>query len=155
MSFSAPHRTSDVLPEPDRTPAILIHVSPLLGFVLPAIGALLGPVAAWLLYRDRSAALDDHGKEAVNFQVSVWLYHAVAAVAAFTLFSFGVIGTAVTGGADGGALTLLGGLGAFIGFYLPVLALLSVVPFIFMLVAVMRVSGGQHYHYPLSIRFLR
>lgn len=143
------------LAEAERPPALVLHLSPLLGFVLPPIGALLGPIGAWLYYRDRSAALDEQGKEAVNFQLSVWLYHLAAGVVAFVLFSLGLFGTAVTGGADGGTLAVLGGLGAFFGFYLPVLALLSIVPFIFMLVAVLRVSGGQPYRYPLSLRFLR
>ena len=155
MSSPAPQPAAPYLPDSDRTPAVLIHLSPLLGFVLPAIGALLGPVGAWLLYRDRSAALDAQGKEAVNFQLSVWLYHLLAGTLAFVLFSLGVFGTAVTHGADGGAFAVLRGLGAFFGFYLPVLAVLSVIPFIFMLVAVMRVSAGQPYRYPLSIRFLR
>ncbi|MFD2609306.1 DUF4870 domain-containing protein [Deinococcus taklimakanensis] len=155
MSLPTAPTPLPTLAEADRTPALVIHLSPLLGFVLPPIGALLGPIGAWLLYRDRSAALDEQGKEAVNFQLSVWLYHLVAGAAAFFLFSLGLFGTAVTGGADGGAFAVLGGLGAFFGFYLPVLALLSLVPFIFMLLAVLRVSGGQRYRYPLTIRFLR
>lgn len=39
--------------------------------------------------------------------------------------------------------------------FLPVLLIVSVVPFVFMILAVVRVSAGQAYHYPLSIRFLK
>ncbi|MBX8467306.1 DUF4870 domain-containing protein [Deinococcus sp. RIT780] len=125
-------RPLPVIPEPDRTPAIITHLSPLAGLLLPTLGNVLGPLVAWLAFRDRSGALDEQGKEALNFQLSFWLY-----------------------GLGVGALAFLGTLGAFFLFFLPVMAVLGLVPFVFMIVAVVRVSAGQPYRYPLSIRFLR
>ncbi|MFC4639685.1 DUF4870 domain-containing protein [Deinococcus hohokamensis] len=152
MSVTAP------IPELERTPAIVTHLSPLLGFVLPGIGALLGPVAAWLYYRDRSPMLDEQGKEAVNFQISVWLYSAVLTVVAFALFSLGLLGGAV-GGASGhpeaGAAAVFGALAGFFLVFLPVLLVLGLLPLILMLVAVVQVSAGRPYHYPLTLRLLR
>lgn len=153
--MSAP--TSSI-PESERTPALVTHLSPLLGFVLPGIGALLGPVAAWLYFRDRSRLLDEQGKEAVNFQISVWLYNTVIGLVAFGLFSLGVIGGAV-GSAAGqpavGAFAALGLFGAFLLFFLPVLLVLALLPLILMLMAVIHVSGGRPYRYPLTLRLLR
>ncbi|GAA5436483.1 DUF4870 domain-containing protein [Deinococcus aquaticus] len=148
-------RPLPVIPESDRTPAIITHLSPLAGFVLPTLGNVLGPLVAWLAFRDRSGALDEQGKEALNFQLSFWLYGLVVGVLAFVLFSAGLIGGAAAGTPDLGALAFLGTFGAFFLFFLPVMAVLGLVPFVFMIVAVVRVSAGQPYRYPLSIRFLR
>lgn len=151
-------RSPLTIPEPDRTPAIVTHLSPLAGFLIPTLGNLLGPLVAWLAFRDRSRALDEQGKEALNFQLSWWLYSLVLGVLAFVLFSLGLLGGAVgaaAGAPDLGAFAFLGSFGAFFLFFLPVLLIVSVVPFVFMILAVVRVSAGQAYHYPLSIRFLK
>ncbi|MFB9991797.1 DUF4870 domain-containing protein [Deinococcus oregonensis] len=158
MSLSPPPHSAPTLPEPERTPAILIHLSPLAGLLLPTLGNLLGPLLAWLVYRDRSRALDGQGKEALNFQLSLWLYGAVITVLAFGLFSLGLVGGAVgaaVGSPDAGALAFFGAFAAFFAFYLPILLVLFLLPLVLMLVAVVRVSSGQAYRYPLTIRFIR
>ncbi|GGM14076.1 DUF4870 domain-containing protein [Deinococcus aerophilus] len=158
MSVPGPTRLPPTLPEADRSGALLIHLSPLAGFLLPTLGNVLGPLIAWLALRDRSRALDDQGKEALNFQLSMWLYGVIIGVLVFVLFSLGIVGGAVgaaAGSVDAGAFVFLGSLAAFVVFFVPLLLLLSIVPFIFMIVAVVRVSAGQLYRYPLSIRFVR
>ncbi len=153
-SYSVP----TMLPEPERTPAILIHLSPLAGLLLPTIGNLLGPLLAWLVYRDRSRTLDAQGKEALNFQLSLWLYGVIITVLAFGLFSLGLVGGAVSaavGSPDAGAFAFFGAFAGFFAFYLPIMLVLFLLPLILMLIAVVRVSGGQAYRYPLTIRFIR
>ena len=104
-----PRASPGLIPEPDRTPALIIHLSPLLGLVLPALGNVLGPLAAWLAYRDRAPVLDQQGKEALNFQLSVWLYAFLTGLLFLALFSLGLLG-GVFGAAAGsphlGALAL-------------------------------------------------
>ena len=49
--------------------AILLHI--------PVASAIIAPLAAlvlWLMKRDESHFLDDHGKEALNFQISILIY---------------------------------------------------------------------------------
>lgn len=157
---SAPTLRGDpgVIPEPERTPALLIHLSPLLGLVLPGVGNVLGPLAAWLGYRDRHAVLDQQGKEAVNFQISVWLYSLLAGLLFFGLFSLGLIGGAAgaaAGSPDLGAFALFGSLAAFFAFFIPASLVLWAFPLVVMLLAVIRVNQGRTYRYPLSIRWIR
>lgn len=146
-----------LIPEAERTPALLIHLSPLLGFVLPVLGNVLGPLAAWLAYRERSRVLDDQGKEALNFQLSVCLYSFVFGLLFFLLFSLGLIGGVfgAAGSPDLGALALFGSLAAFFAFFLPLGLVLWAFPLVVMLLAVIRVNQGRAYRYPLRIRFLR
>src|SRR5438874_10498659 len=55
----------------ERLYALFNHLS-LLTFhvMLPVVPALV----MWLIKRDRSPFVDDHGREAVNFQISLVLY---------------------------------------------------------------------------------
>ncbi|UFA50690.1 DUF4870 domain-containing protein [Deinococcus radiophilus] len=141
----------------DQTPAMLIHLSPLLAFVLPALGNLLGPLAAWLIYRDRSAALDEQGKEALNFQISMWIYSTLG-----LLILLGLAGLGFLGGFAGAAAgsDVLAGFGIFSGVGLLFLLMLGglflyIIPIIFMILAVMTVSDGRPYHYPFTLRLLK
>ena len=54
-----------------RTWNALCHASALLGVVLHIPGALLGPLIVWLVKRGDSPEIDAHGKEALNFQISM------------------------------------------------------------------------------------
>jgi hypothetical protein len=63
-----------------RTWCAFIHASALLGVFLHFPGHLLPPLILWLIKRDESPELDTHGKEAVNFQISMLIYNAIAAV---------------------------------------------------------------------------
>lgn len=84
----------------------------------------LVPLVLWLVFRERSRMLDDHGKEALNFQI--------------TLFIGYVIGTATT-------VILIG----FV--ILPIIWLLSVV---FSILAAVAAYQRRPYRYPLTIRFI-
>ncbi|GAA5534579.1 DUF4870 domain-containing protein [Deinococcus aluminii] len=146
------------IPEPERTPALVIHLSPLLGLVLPGLGNVLGPLAAWLAYRDRAPVLDDQGKEALNFQLSVWLYSVLVGLLFLALFSLGLIGGAfgaAAGSPNLGAFAFFGSLAAFFAFFIPASLVLWAFPLVVMLLAVIRVSQGRAYRYPLSLRFVR
>jgi len=74
-----------------RTLAIFIHVSPF--FWILGLGplALLGPFVLWLVGRERSVFVDDHGREAINFMLSVFILSFVLAVTIIGLFLIPVL----------------------------------------------------------------
>jgi uncharacterized Tic20 family protein len=100
------------------------HLSALAGFVAPAFGHVLGPLVVWLIKRGESAEIDAHGKEALNFQISMLIYNLVA-----------------------GVLCLL-----LIGFAL--LAALHILNVVFVILAAFKASEGRMYRYPLTIRLI-
>lgn len=65
----------------DRTWATFIHLSGLAGLTLfkliPIIplASIIVPLVLWLIKRHDSPFLDDHGREALNFQISMALYY--------------------------------------------------------------------------------
>lgn len=71
-----PRVTLDVPSESERTYATFQHmvgVVGLLGGGLPLLGCI-GAIILWRAKARRSEFLDDHGREAVNFQLSLMLY---------------------------------------------------------------------------------
>jgi uncharacterized Tic20 family protein len=69
----------------DRTYAIFIHLSPF-AFII-GIGplALLLPVLLWVVRKDDSAFHDDHGREVINFGLSLFLFHLMLAISVIGL----------------------------------------------------------------------
>jgi uncharacterized Tic20 family protein len=63
----------------ERNWAMLCHVATLAGFVIP-LGNIIGPLVIWLLKKDEYPLVNDQGKEAINFQISILIYLIVSAV---------------------------------------------------------------------------
>ena len=71
-------RLSDpAIPHDQRTFALLMHVSIVLMQVMLFFSFLV-PLIMWLSRRDRSAFINDQGREAVNFHLSIALYALVS-----------------------------------------------------------------------------
>jgi len=98
--------------------AMLAH---LLGIVSGFVGALI----IWLIKKDQSAFVDEQGKEALNFQITMLIAFVASWILAFVLIGFLLI---------------------------PMLLIANLV---FCILAAVAVSKGQHYKYPLSIRLLK
>ena len=110
----------------ERLWAVLIHVSALVGIVV-GVGSIgwLGPLIIFLVFRDRSAFVSEHGKATLNFQITM----AIAAIVAFLLW-FVLIGFLIT-------------------------AAIYIVVIIFSIIGAVAANRGEPYVYPLSIRFLK
>ena len=60
--------------------AMICHLSALAGFVIP-FGNVIGPLVVWQMKKDTMPLVDQHGKEALNFQITV----AIAAIISMVL----------------------------------------------------------------------
>jgi len=107
-----------------RTWNILCHASALLGVFFHFPGHLLGPLIVWLAKRDDSPEIDAHGKESLNFQISMLIYNVIAAVFCLVLIGF------------------------------VFLAVLWVLNAVLVIVASIQASDGKFYRYPMTIRFI-
>jgi hypothetical protein len=59
---------------------MLCHLLGALGFVAPMLGNLVGPFIVWLMKKDEMPFVDDQGKEALNFQITVSLVCLLVAI---------------------------------------------------------------------------
>ena len=67
------------LPDPQaRRWAMLCHYAAFFWFLAPLIGNVLGTLIVWQLQKDRDPFVDWHGKEALNFQLSMLIYTVAA-----------------------------------------------------------------------------
>lgn len=105
-----------------RTWGMLAHLSALVGLIIGF--GFLGPLVVWLIRRDQDPYVDYHGKEALNFNISVLLYALVSGLLILVLI--GIVLLAVVG----------------IGWL------------VLTIVAGVRASNGEYYRYPLTIRFV-
>jgi uncharacterized Tic20 family protein len=117
--------TSSVTTSSARTWCILCHASALLGLFFHFLGHIFGPLIVWMLKRADSPEIDAHGKESLNFQLSMLIYDAVAVILCFVLIG------------------------------IPILILLWILNTVFVIVASIKASDGQLYRYPLTIRFIK
>ena len=108
-----------------RTWCILCHAAALAGIFLHALGHFFGPLIVWLLKRGESAEIDAHGKESVNFQISMLIYNAIALIL---------------------CLVVIG---------IPLLIVLWILNTVFVIIASIQASEGKLYRYPMSIRFIK
>src|SRR5918996_52021 len=74
----------------ERAWALLSHVSAFIGYVFP-MGHVLAPLLVWMLKRDQMPLVREHGREAVNFQISYTVYASVIAVLALGVFLLGAL----------------------------------------------------------------
>jgi uncharacterized Tic20 family protein len=109
----------------ERTFALFIHLT-LLGHVVLSLIALIAPIVMWQIKKDQSPFLDDHGREAVNFQLSL-------IILSILLIPIGII-------------TCSAGFFLYIPLY--VLALVGMVQ------AAMAANRGEFYRYPMTFRIL-
>lgn len=128
--------------------AVLCHVGGFLGNLF-FLGNIIVVFIIWLISRD-DPFVDRHGKEALNYQLSMTLYIFLLLSAAFTgLLILGIGAPAME------SLTLLI-LGLFFsggGFI--ILAVLFIAEVVFVIKASVRASNGEDYAYPLTIRFVK
>jgi uncharacterized Tic20 family protein len=98
--------------------AMFCHLSGLLGFI--------GPLVLWLLKKDEMPVVDSNGKEALNFQLTIFIAYVIA-----------------------GALTFV-----LIGFFLyPVILLVWLI--LTIMASVKANSGELNYKYPFAIRLIK
>ena len=119
MPFGAPPgQAVGAVSSDDRTMALLAHI-------LAIVLGFIGPLIIWLIRKDQSPFVDYHGKESLNFQITLFIGWIVAIV---------------------GALVLIGLL------LMPVLLIAQIV---MPIIAGVAANRGDMYRYPFTIRFLK
>ena len=64
------------------------HISALVGLLGNGFGFILGPLIVWLAKREDHPFIDDQGKEALNFQITMFLAGMLSALLVLVLIGF-------------------------------------------------------------------
>jgi uncharacterized Tic20 family protein len=103
---------------------MLSHLSALSGMIT-GVGFLIGPLLVWLLKREDHPFIDEQGKEAVNFQITMHI----------AMFIGGVL-----------AVLLVG---------IPILFIVGLVMVVLPIVAAIKADAGESYRYPFTWRVIK
>ena len=113
-----PEQQQQEISQDSKNLAMLCHL-------LGLLTNFLGPLILWLIKKDDDAFVDEQGKEALNFQITLMLAGIVAG--ATTCIGIGIILIPVVGIAD----------------------------LVFSIMACVAASKGEHYRYPVAIRLVK
>lgn len=108
----------------DNQLLMLTHLSQLLTYVT-GFGGLLVPIIIWAVNRDKVVGMNEHGKEIINFQLTILLLALICIPLIFVL-GLGVIG----------------------------LIIIGILSFVMPIVNGINASSGVFKRYPLTIRFI-
>jgi len=139
--------------------ATFIHLSTFSRFIIP-LGNFIGPIILWVANKDKSEFVDAHGKQAINFQISILLYSIIIGLLTVPFFIFNIFKQMdfidinafenISINLDKPSPLLYIG-GAFAG--------LAIIAFLLELVFIIKASltarDGELFKYPLTIHFLK
>lgn len=148
-----------MLTDNQKNIATFIHLSTFSRFIIP-LGNFIGPIILWSINKDKSSFIDKHGKQAINFQISILLYALIIGLLTIPLFVFNLFDAfnfidfhlfnsfhinlskpsplLYIGGAIGGL--------AVVGF---------IIELVFIVKASLNARDGKLYNYPITINFLK
>jgi uncharacterized Tic20 family protein len=113
-----------VIPETERNWAMFCHLSTFASLIIP-FGGIIGPLICWSSKKHESDWVDQNGKAALNFQLSVALYSLICIPLMFIIIGFVLFGAII------------------------ILELVCVI------IASIKASRGEEYRYPLMIPFIQ
>lgn len=139
--------------------ATFIHLSTFSRFIIP-FGNFIGPIVLWAANKEKSDFIDQHGKQAINFQISILLYALIIGTLSVPFFIFklfrgldvidfhGFHNFQINVGEPSTLLYIGGGFGV-----------IAIIAFIIELALIVKASlsarDGNFCKYPLTINFLK
>lgn len=122
--FDTQPPSTDAVPADARQWGLFAHLSALIGLIIP-FGNVLGPLIIWQVKKAEMPFVDDQGKEALNFQITVSLALMACALLAWILIGF------------------------------PLAVLVSLFALVVTIIAGIRANDGVPYRYPLCWRLVK
>ena len=112
------------------------HLSALVGGILTSgwagsIGCFIGPLVIWLVKKDTLPFVDDQGKEALNFNITVGIVFLALLILSIVTFGIGLI-VAV-----------------------PLWIIIGIAWLVLTIIAAVKANNGERYRYPLTLRLIK
>ncbi len=108
----------------ERQWGMFAHLSALVGFLIP-LGSIIAPLIIWQIKKAEMPFVDDQGKEALNFQITVFIAVLVCIVLSFVLIGL--------------LLLPIVGIGALV----------------FTIIGGIKANAGETYRYPFALRLVK
>ena len=108
----------------ERMWGMFCHLSSLAGFFVGGL-TFIGPLVIWLVKKEEMPFVDDQGKEALNFQITMLIAGLVSMVLMLVLIGFLLI------------------------------FLVGLFDLIMVIIASIKANDGEHFRYPLTLRLIK
>lgn len=109
---------------------VVLHLSPMLGFLIPGVG-FIAPVVWWILLKDEFSGVDQHGKMVVN-----WILTMTGVLLGAVVLAFATCG-----------------IGAFV--VAPVAIVIAIAAVVFPIMGALAASEGRLWKYPGLYPFIK
>ena len=120
----ASQEESNMPTQDEKNMAMFCHLGAFAGFIIP-FGSIIAPLVIWLVKKDQSEYVDYHGKEALNFQITMMLAVIVSFMLIFVLIGF------------------------------PLLFGLLIFNVVIVIIAAIKANEGEKYQYPFALRMIK
>ncbi|MEO8999404.1 MAG: DUF4870 domain-containing protein [Rhodanobacter sp.] len=120
----------------ERQWAMFAHLSAILGGLLTGAfgggwGCFIGPLIIWLVKKDTMPFVDDQGKEALNFNITVAIAFVVLLLLSIMTFGIGLI------------------------IAIPLWVIIGIAWLVFTIIAAIKANEGVRYRYPFTLRLIK
>ena len=114
----------------ERQWAMFTHLSALFGLVIP-FGSIIGPLVMWLVKKDTMPFVNDQGKEALNFNITVAIAAVILVLISLMTFGIGLI------------------------IAIPLWIIIGIGWLVFTIIAAIKANEGVSYRYPFTLRLVK
>ena len=130
-----PSRASGIGAE-ERQWAMFAHLAALVGGIVTAgwaasLGCIIGPLVIWMMKKETMPFVDDQGKEALNFNITVGIVFLVLWVLTFATLGIGIL---LTG---------------------PLMLIVGLAWLVVTIMAAIKANEGVAYRYPFALRLVK
>ncbi len=120
-----PAPPSDMPSAEERQWAMFAHLSSLAGLLTGGLGCIIGPLVIWLIKKETMPFVDDQGKEALNFNITIAIAMLISWILMFVLIG------------------------------LLLIPIVGIAWLVLTIIATMKANEGQRYRYPFAIRLVK
>jgi uncharacterized Tic20 family protein len=130
-----PSAGSDISAE-EKQWAMFAHLSALVGGILTTgwagnLGCFIGPLIIWMVKKDTMPFVNDQGKEALNFNITVGIAFLVLLLLSIVTLGIGLI------------------------IAIPLLIIIGIFWLVFTIIAAIKANQGVSYRYPFALRLVK
>ncbi|RZJ30448.1 MAG: DUF4870 domain-containing protein [Flavobacterium sp.] len=146
----------------NKNAATLVHLSALTQYFIP-FGNFIFPIIIWSSTKKDSEFNDSHGRQAINFQLSLFLYSVLLAIIAipillYTVFSnisfSDIVNDSVSIESDF-SVEKLTGIALVAVMAVILFTVMKVAEFFLIIYASVKAAYGEYYQYPITINFIK
>jgi uncharacterized Tic20 family protein len=120
----------------ERQWAMFAHLAALVGGILTAgwaasLGCVIGPLVIWMMKKETMPFVDDQGKEALNFNITVGIVFLALFILTFVTLGIGIL---LTG---------------------PLMIIVGLAWLVVTIIAAIKANEGVAYRYPFALRLVK